>query len=110
MQMSEPTTQRMRVTFTVKRAQNGRLFIACDPLESEPESVIPASHATESAPEIPAPDPTETEEVIRGSEIDPTLILGLFTFELKEGVTEEHATHLANRMTDMLSYLMYTPL
>ena len=108
--MSEPTTQRMRVTFTVKRAQNGRLFIACDPLESEPELVIPGSQATESSPEIPAPDPTETEEAIRGSEIDPTLILGLFTFELKEGVTEEHATHLANHMTDMLSHLMYTPL
>ena len=108
--MTEPSTQRMRMTFTVKRADNGRLFIACDPLESEPEPVIPASHATESAPEIPAPDPTETEAVIRGSETDPTLISGLFTFELKEGVTEEQATHLANRMTDMLSYLLYTPL
>jgi hypothetical protein len=108
--MTEPSTQRMRMTFTVKRADNGRLFIACDPLESEPEPVIPASHATESAPEIPAPDPTETEAVIRGSETDPTLISGLFTFELKEGVTEEQATHLANRMTDMLSSLLYTPL
>jgi hypothetical protein len=108
MQMTEPTTQRMRVTFTVKRAENGRLFIACEPLKSEP--VIPGSHLTQNEPVIPASDPTESEEVIRGSESDPTLISGLFAFELKEGVTEEQATHMADRMTGMLSHLMYTPL
>jgi hypothetical protein len=108
--MTEPTTQCMRVTFTVKRAENGRLFIACDPLESEPEPVILGSHPTENEPGIPTPDPTESEAVLRGSESDPTLISGLFTFELKEGVTEEQATYLANRMTDMLSHLMYTPI
>jgi hypothetical protein len=106
--MTEPTTQRMRVTFTVKRAESGQLFIACDPLESEP--VIPGSHLPENEPGIPTPDPTETEEVIRGSETDPTLISGLFAFELKEGVSEEQATHMADRMTEMLSHLMYTPL
>jgi hypothetical protein len=93
--MTEPPTQPMRVTFSVKRSENGRLFIACDPLEGAP--VIPVSH------------PTESEAVIRGSESVPTLISGLFAFELKEGVTEEQATHMADRMTDMLSHLMYTP-
>ncbi len=95
--MTEPTPQRMRMTFTVKRAENGRLVIACDPLESE------------SAPVIPGSDPTETEAVIRGSERDPTLISGVFAFELQDGVTEEQAIHLAQHMTDMLSHLMYTP-
>jgi hypothetical protein len=98
MQMAEPITQRMSVTFTMKRAENGRLFIACDPLESEPEPVVPGSH------------PTESEVVIQGSKSDPILISGLFTFEIKEGITEEQATYLANCMTDMLSHLMYTPL
>jgi hypothetical protein len=32
--MAEPTAQRLRVTFTVKRADNDRFVIACDPLES----------------------------------------------------------------------------
>jgi hypothetical protein len=108
--MAEPTTQRMRMTFTVKRADNGRLFIACDPLESEPEPIISGSQATERDPAIPPPDPTETEAVIRGSESDPTLISGLFTFELKEGVTEAQAAELAERMTTLLSHLMFTPL
>ena len=79
-------------------------------LESEPKPVIPGSHPTENEPGIPTPDPTESEAVIRGSESDSTLISGLFTFELKAGVTEEQATYLANCMTDMLSHLMYTPL
>jgi hypothetical protein len=108
--MVEPTTQRMRVTFTVKRADNGQLFIACDPLEGESEPVVQGSHPTGSEPGPPEPNPTETEAVIRGSETDPTLISGLFTFALKEGVSEEHAIHLAHQMTDMLSHLMYTPL
>ena len=30
--MAEPTAQRIRVTFTVKRADNDRFIIACDPL------------------------------------------------------------------------------
>src|SRR5215218_5474055 len=34
-QMAEPTAQRLRVTFTVTRADNGRFVLACDPLESE---------------------------------------------------------------------------
>jgi hypothetical protein len=71
------------VTFTVKRADNGRFVIACDPLESE------------STPVIPGASPTETEAVIRGSERDPTLIAGVFAFELQESVTEEQAIHLA---------------
>jgi hypothetical protein len=40
---------------------------------------------------------------------DPTLISGVFAFELREGVTEEQAMHLAQQMTDLLSHLMYTP-
>jgi hypothetical protein len=95
--MAEPTAQRMRVTFTVKRADNGRFVIACDALESE------------SAPVIQGSDPTETEAVIRGSERDPALISGVFAFELQEGVTEEQAIHLAQQMTDRLSHLMHTP-
>jgi hypothetical protein len=79
--MAEPTAQRMRVTFTVKRADNGRFVIACDPLESE------------SAPVIQGSDPTETEAVIRGSERDPALISRVFAFELQEGVTEEQAIY-----------------
>jgi hypothetical protein len=41
--MTEPTPQRMRMTFTVKRADNGRFVMACDPLESESAPVIPGS-------------------------------------------------------------------
>jgi hypothetical protein len=108
--MTEPSTQRMRVTFTVKRAANGQLFLACDPLEGESEPVVQGSHPPGSDPGMPEPVPTETEAVIRGSESDPTLISGLYTFALKEGVSEEHAIHLAHQMTDMLSHLMYTPL
>jgi hypothetical protein len=109
-QMAEPTAQRMRVSFTVKRADNGRFVLACDPLESESAPVIPGSDPTESEAAIAASDPTETEAVIRGSERDPTLISGVFAFELQEGVTEEQAIHLAQQMTDLLSHLMYTPL
>jgi hypothetical protein len=107
--MAEPTAQRMRVTFTVKRADNGRFVIACDPLESESAPVIQGSDPTESEAVIAASDPTETEAVIRGSERDPTLISGVFAFELREGVTEEQAMYLAQQMTDLLSHLMYTP-
>ena len=74
--MAEPTAQRLRVTFTVKRADNGRFVIACDPLESESTPVIPGSDPTESDAALAASDPTETEAVIRGSERDPTLIAG----------------------------------
>jgi hypothetical protein len=107
--MAEPTAQRLRVTFTVKRADNGRFMLACDPLESESAPVIPGSDPTESDAAIAASDPTETEAVIRGSERDPTLISGVFAFECQEGVTEVQATHLAQQMTDMISHLMYTP-
>jgi hypothetical protein len=108
--MAEPTAQRMRGRFTVKRADNGRILMAWAPVESESQPVIPGSDPTESEAAITASDPTATEAVIRGSERDPTLIAGVFAFELKEGVTEEHATQMADRMTDMLSHLMYTPL
>jgi hypothetical protein len=84
--MAEPTAQRMRVTFTVKRADNGRFMLACDPLESESAPVIPGSDPTESDATIAASDPTE-----------------------QEGVTEAQARHLAQQMTDLLSHLMYTP-
>jgi hypothetical protein len=107
--MAEPTAQRLRVTFTVKRADNGRFMLACDPLESESAPVIPGSDPIESDAAIAASDPTETEAVIRGSERDPTLISGVFAFECQEGVTEAQATHLAQQMTDMISHLMYTP-
>jgi hypothetical protein len=107
--MAEPTAQRLRVTFTVKRADNGRFMLACDPLESESAPVIPGSDPTESDAAIAASDPTETEAVIRGSERDPTLISGVFAFECQEGVTEAQTTHLAQQMTDMISHLMYTP-
>ena len=107
--MAELNAQRLRVTFTVKRADNGRLVIACDPSESESAPVIPGSDPTESEAAIAASDPTETEAVIRGSERDPTLISGVFAFELQDGVTEEQAVHLAQHMTEMLSHLMYTP-
>src|SRR5205823_12910138 len=45
-----------------------------------------------------------------GSERDPTLIAGVFAFELQESVTEEQAIHLAQQTTDLLSHLRYTPL
>jgi hypothetical protein len=107
--MAEPTAQRLRVTFTVKRADNGRFVLACDPLASESAPVIPGSTPTESDAALAASDPTETEAVIRGSERNPTLIAGVFAFELREGVTEAQAIHLAQQMTDLLSHLRYTP-
>jgi hypothetical protein len=107
--MAEPTAQRLRVTFTVTRADNGRFLLACDPLESESAPVIPGSDPTESDAAIAASDPTETEAVLRGSARDPTLISGMFAFECQEGVTETHARYLAQQMTDLLSHLMYTP-
>ena len=107
--MAEPTAQRLRVTFTVKRADNGRFMLACDPLAAESAPVIPGSNPTESDAALAASDPTETEAVIRGSERDPTLIAGVFAFECQEGVTEVQARHLAQQMTELLSHLMYTP-
>jgi hypothetical protein len=107
--MAEPTAQRLRVTFTVTRADNGRFMLACDPLASESAPVIPGSDPAESDAAVAASDPTETEAVIRGSERDPTLISGVFAFELQDGVTEAHARHLAQQMTDLLSHLRYTP-
>jgi len=107
--MAEPTAQRLRVTCTVKRADNGRFVIACDPLESESAPVIQGSDPTESDAAIAASDPTETEAVIRGSEQDPTLMAGMFAFECQEGVTEAYAIHLAQQLTDMVSHLRYTP-
>jgi hypothetical protein len=109
-QMAEPTAQRLRVTFTVKPADHGRFIIACDPLESESTPVLPGATPTESEAALAASDPTETEAVIRGSERDPTLIEGVFTFELQDSVTEAQARHLAQQMTDLLSHLRYTPL
>jgi hypothetical protein len=106
--MAEPTAQRIRVTCTVKRADNGRFVMACDPRESESTPVIPGSDATEREAAIAASDPTETEAVIRGSARDSTLISGVFAFELQEGVTEAHARHVAQQMTNLLSHLMYT--
>ena len=67
-------------------------------------SVVGASAA------LAASAPTETEAVIRGSERDPTLVAGVFAFELQENATEEQAIHLAQQMTDLLSHLKYTPL
>ena len=107
--MAEPTAQRLRVTFTVKRADNGRFMLACDPLESASAPVIPGSDPTASDAAIAASDPAETEAVIRGSEQDPTLIAGMFAFECQEGVTEAQAIHLAQQLTNMVSHLMYTP-
>ena len=107
--MAEPTAQRLRVTFTVTRADKGRFVLACDPLESESAPVIPGSDPSESEAAVAASDPTETEAVIRGSERDPTLIAGVFAFECQEGVTEAQARHLAQQMTDLLSHLMYAP-
>jgi hypothetical protein len=107
--MAEPTAQRLRVTFTATRADNGRFVIACDPLASESAPVIPGSNPTESDAALAASDPTDTEAVIRGSERDPTLISGVFAFELQEGVTEAQARGLAQQMTDLLSHLRYTP-
>jgi hypothetical protein len=107
--MAEPTAQRLRVTFTATQADNGRFVIACEPLESESAPVIPGSDPAESEAAIAASDPTETEAVIRGSERDPTLISGVFAFELQEGVTETQARQLAQQMTGLLSHLMYTP-
>jgi hypothetical protein len=107
--MAEPTAQRLRVTFTAQRADNDRVVIACDPLASESAPVIPGSDPAESDAAVAASDPTETEAVIRGSERDPTLISGVFAFECQDGVTEAHARHLAQQMTDLLSHLRYTP-
>ena len=107
--MAEPNAQRIRVTFTVKRADNDRFIIACDPLESE---VPPSSrgHPDREEAALAASAPTETEAVIRGSERDPTLVAGVFAFELQENATEEQARHLAQQMTDLFSHLRYTPL
>lgn len=91
----------------MKRADNGRFILACDPLASESAPVISGSDPTTSEAAIAASEPTETEAVIRGSERDPTLISGVFAFELQEGVSEAH--HLAQQMTDKLSRLMSTP-
>ena len=107
--MAEPTAQRLRVTFTATRADTGRFVIACEPLAAESAPVIPGRDPTESDAAVAASDPTETEAVIRGSERDPTLISGVFAFELQDGVTEAHARHLAQQMTDLLSHLRYTP-
>jgi hypothetical protein len=107
--MAEPTAQRLRVTFTAKRADNGRFVIACDPLESESAPVIPGSDPAESAAALAASDPTDTEAVIRGSERDPTLISGVFAFECQDGATEAQARGLAQQMTALLSHLRYTP-
>ena len=107
--MAEPTAQRLRITFTATRADTGRFVIACEPLAAESAPVIPGSDPTESEAAVAASDPTETEAVIRGSEQDPTLITGMFAFECQEGVTEAQARDLAQRMTDLLSHLMYTP-
>ena len=41
--MAEPTAQRLRVTFTVTRADTSRFMLACDPLESASAPVIPGS-------------------------------------------------------------------
>ena len=46
--MAEPNAQRLRVTFTVKRADNDRCIIACDPLESASTPVLPGATPTES--------------------------------------------------------------
>ena len=46
--MAKPTAQRLRVTFTVKRADNDRCVIACDPLESASTPVLPGTAPTES--------------------------------------------------------------
>jgi hypothetical protein len=107
--MAEPTAQRIRITFTVKPADNDRFIIACDSLESESTPVLPGATPTESEAALAASDPTETEAVIRGSERDPTLVAGVFAFELQENATEEQAIHLAQQMTDLLSHLRYTP-
>jgi hypothetical protein len=107
--MAEPTAQRLRVTFTVKRADTGRFVLTCDPVESESAPVLPGTDPTQSEAALAASDPTETEAVIRGSERDPTLISGVFAFELQESVTEAQASHLAQQMTAMLSHLLYTP-
>ena len=107
--MAEPSAQRLRVTFNVKRADNGRFILACDPLASESTPVIPGSDPSESDAALAASHPTDTEAVIRGSERDPTLIAGVFAFECQESVTEAQARHLAQQMTDLLSHLRYTP-
>ena len=38
--MAEPNAQRLRVTFTVKRADNDRFVITCDPLESASTPIL----------------------------------------------------------------------
>ena len=107
--MAEPTAQRLRVIFTGKRADHDRFVIACDPLESESTPVLPGTTPTESEAALAASDSTETEAVIRGSERDPTLVAGVFAFELQDSVTEAQARHLAQQMTILLSHLRYTP-
>jgi hypothetical protein len=107
--MAEPTAQRLRVTFAATRTDNDRFVIVCEPLASESTPVLPGSDPAESDAAVAASDPTETEAVIRGSERDPTLISGVFAFELQEGVTEAQARHLAQQMTDLVSHVMYTP-
>ena len=107
--MAEPTAPRLRVTCTVQRADHGRCMLACDPVAGESAPVIPGSNPAERDAALAASDPTETEAVLRGSARDPTLISGVLAFELRDGVTEAHASHLAQPMTALLSYLRYTP-
>jgi hypothetical protein len=103
-----PTAPRLRVTSTVKRADNGRCMLACGPVASESRPVIPGRDPAERGA-VAASDPSETAAVRRGSERDLTLIAGVLAFELRDGVTEAHASHLAQPMTALLSHLRYTP-
>jgi hypothetical protein len=80
--------------------------IACDPLERERTPVIPGSDPTEREAAIAASNPSETEAVIQGRARDPTLISGVFAFELQDDVTGAHARQVAQQMTDVLSHLM----
>ena len=73
--MAEPNAQRIRITFTVKRADNDRFIIACDPLESaSPPSSQGPPRPSEAA--LAASAPTETEAVIRGVSVTPPSLQG----------------------------------
>jgi hypothetical protein len=80
--MTDPTTHRVRVGFTVTRGDNGRLRVLCEFLDN--------AYAAEA--------------------LAPVLRSGLFGFDCREGVTPEQAAELARLMSEGLSHLTHTPL
>jgi hypothetical protein len=80
--MAEPTTQRVRVGFTVTRADTGRWHVRCEFLDT----------------------PHDVEALA------PVLRSGRFGFDCREGVSPEQAAEVARLMSEALSHLTHTAL